>query len=204
MADIALPKCISPVFVFLAERLFYVGMCFIHSVFSESWSFAEFHCRGRALKINVIKLFLIKFHLRSTHNMQIYQSTTNYFRYSKNCFSKWHAFRKPNSNLKFQLNLAMHVGENCKKMDGLMEGRTETEWRHSNKICSTLNFQLNISKHVTEKCWKLCKTAYFLYSKFEKRHNFSKIDAKWRHSHFICSTFKQSHMKNFSSIFQNM
>ena len=51
-----------------------------------------------------------------------------------------------------------------------------------------------MSKHVGEKCGKLHIT-YILSS--ERGITPSKIDAKWRHSHLICSTVKQSHVQNW-------
>ena len=62
-------------------------------------------------------------------------------------------------------------------------------------------FQLNMSKHVGEKCGKLHNT-YILSS--QRGITPSKIDAKWRQSNLICSTSKQSHVQNFSSICQSM
>ena len=58
-----------------------------------------------------------------------------------------------------------------------------------------------MSKHVGEKCGKLHIT-YILSS--QRGITPSKIDAKWRHSNLICSTFKQSHVQNFNSICQSM
>ena len=56
-------------------------------------------------------------------------------------------------------------------------------------------------KYVGEKCGKLHIT-YILCS--QRGITPSKIDAKWRHSNLICSTLKQSHVQNFSSICQSM
>ena len=58
-----------------------------------------------------------------------------------------------------------------------------------------------MSKHVGEKCGKLHIT-YILSS--QRGITPSKIDAKWRQSNLICSTSKQSHVQNFSSICQSM
>ena len=58
-----------------------------------------------------------------------------------------------------------------------------------------------MSKHVVEKCGKLHIT-YILSS--QRGITPTKIDAKWRHSNLICSTLKQSHVQNFSSICQSM
>ena len=58
-----------------------------------------------------------------------------------------------------------------------------------------------MSKHIGEKCGKLNIT-YILSS--QRGITPSKIDAKWRHSNLICSTLKQSHVQNFSSICQSM
>ena len=58
-----------------------------------------------------------------------------------------------------------------------------------------------MSKHVGEKCGKLHIT-YILSS--QRGITRSKIDAKRGHSNLICSTLKQSHVQNFSSICQNM
>ena len=69
------------------------------------------------------------------------------------------------------------------------------------KIKSHAKFQLNMSKYVGEKCGKLHIT-YILSS--QRGITPSKIDAKWRHSNLICSTLKQSHVQNFSSICQSM
>ena len=62
-------------------------------------------------------------------------------------------------------------------------------------------FQLDMSKHVGEKCGKLHIT-YILSS--QRGITPSKIDANWRHSNLVCSTVKQSHVQNFSSICQSM
>ena len=61
--------------------------------------------------------------------------------------------------------------------------------------------QLNMSKNVGEKCGKLHIT-YIL--NLQRGITPSKIDAKWWHSNLICSTLKQSHVQNFSSICQSM
>ena len=80
-------------------------------------------------------------------------------------------------------------------------------WWHSNLIYSTVKkksyakFQLNMSKHVKEKCGKLCISS-ILSSK--RGITPTKIDANWRHSNLICSTVKQSHMQNLSTICQSM
>ena len=82
-----------------------------------------------------------------------------------------------------------------------------------------------MSKHVRQKCEKLC-ISYILSSKrgisplkikascrkpsiiyiLSSKVGMTplKIDAKWRLTNLICSTFKQSHMQNFSSICKNM
>ena len=54
-----------------------------------------------------------------------------------------------------------------------------------------------MSKHVGENCGKLC-ISYILSSK--RGITPSKIDAKGWHSNLICSTVKQSHMQNVTSI----
>ena len=66
---------------------------------------------------------------------------------------------------------------------------------------SYAKFQLNISKHVGEKCGKLHIT-YILSS--QRGITPWKIDVKWRPSNMICSSSKQSHVQNFSSICQSM
>ena len=58
-----------------------------------------------------------------------------------------------------------------------------------------------MSKHVGEKCRKLC-ISHILSS--QRGITPSKIDAKWWHSHLLCSTSKQSHVQNFSSICQGI
>ena len=99
-----------------------------------------------------------------------------YFQYSK--FQKGH-----NSN------------KNWKKLTTL-----ELDLQYS-KTKSYAKFQLYMSKHAGEKCGKLHIT-YILSS--QRGITPSKIDAKWQHSNLICSTFKQSHVQNFSSIYQSM
>ena len=54
------------------------------------------------------------------------------------------------------------------------------------------NFQLNMSKHVEEKREKL-HISYILSS--QSGMTPSKIVAKCRHSHLICSTLKKSYVK---------
>ena len=66
---------------------------------------------------------------------------------------------------------------------------------------SYAKFQLNMSKHVREKCGKLC---IFSIRSSKRGITLTKIDAKWQYSNLICSTVKQSHMQNFSSICQSM
>ena len=56
-------------------------------------------------------------------------------------------------------------------------------------------------KGVREKCGKLCISS-ILSSK--RGITPTKIDANWRHLNLLCSTVKQSHMQNFSSICQSM
>ena len=58
-----------------------------------------------------------------------------------------------------------------------------------------------MSKHVGENCGKLHIT-YILSS--QRGITPSKIDAMRRHSNLICSTLKQSHVQNVSSICQSM
>ena len=58
-----------------------------------------------------------------------------------------------------------------------------------------------MSKHVREKCGKI-HISYILSSQRDIPP--SKIDAKWRQSNLICSTLKESHVQNFSSICQSM
>ena len=58
-----------------------------------------------------------------------------------------------------------------------------------------------MSKRVREKCGKLC-----IFSILSSKRDITptKISGNWRHSNLICSTVKQSHMQNFSSICQSM
>ena len=58
-----------------------------------------------------------------------------------------------------------------------------------------------MSKHVGEKCGKLHIT--FILSS-QRGITPTKIDAKWRQSNLICSTPKQGHVQNVSSICQSM
>ena len=58
-----------------------------------------------------------------------------------------------------------------------------------------------MSKHVREKCRKLCISS-ILSSK--RSITPTRIDANWRHSNLVCSTVKQSHMQNSSSMCQSM
>ena len=69
------------------------------------------------------------------------------------------------------------------------------------KTKSYAKFQLNMSKHVREKWGKLCISS-ILSSK--RGITPTKLDANLGHSNLICSTVKQSHMQNFSSICQSM
>ena len=124
--------------------------------------------------------------------------------------------------------MSKHVREKCGKLcisnilsskRGITPIKIDANWRHSNLICSTVkqshmqNFssicQSMLEKtaenvhfqFVREKCGKLC-ISIILSSK--RGITPSKIDANWRHSNLICSTVKQSHMQNFSSICQSM
>ena len=78
--------------------------------------------------------------------------------------------------------------------------------RHSNLIYSTVKQVIcKISAQYVKACKrKVRKTLYFQYSKFQKGITPTKIDANWQHSNLICSTVKQSHMQNLSSICQSM
>ena len=58
-----------------------------------------------------------------------------------------------------------------------------------------------MSKHVGEKCGKLCISSIVSY---KRGITHTKLDGNWRHSNLICSTVKQSHNQNFSSICQSM
>ena len=69
------------------------------------------------------------------------------------------------------------------------------------KTKSYAKLQLNISKHVGENCGILCISS-ILNSK--RGITPTKIDTNWQHSTLICSTVKQSHMQNYSSIWQSM
>ena len=62
---------------------------------------------------------------------------------------------------------------------------------------SNAKFQLNIPKHVWEKCGKLWISSIL---NFKTGITPTKIEANWKHSNSICSTGKQSHMQNFTSI----
>ena len=88
---------------------------------------------------------------------------------------------------------------------GITPTKIDGNWRHSNLICSTVKQshiqKLDMSKHVGEKCGKLHIT-YILSS--QRGITPSKIGGNWRHSNLICSTLKQSHVQNFSSICQSM
>ena len=123
---------------------------------------------------------------------------------------------KQSHNAKFELNMSKHEREKCGKLcifsilsskRGITPTNINANWRHSNLICSTVKqshyakFELNMSKHVGEKCGKLHIT--FILSS-QRGITPSKIDAKWRQSNLICSTSKQSHVQNFSSICQSM
>ena len=78
--------------------------------------------------------------------------------------------------------------------------RLEIDLQYS-KTKSYAKFQLNMSKHVRESCGQLCICS-ILSSK--RGITPTKIDANWRHSKLICSTVKQSHMQNISSMCQSM
>ena len=58
-----------------------------------------------------------------------------------------------------------------------------------------------MSKHVREKCGKL-HISYIL--SLQRDITPSKIDARRRQSNLICSSLKESHVQNFSSIRQSM
>ena len=57
-----------------------------------------------------------------------------------------------------------------------------------------------MSKHVREKCGKLC---IFSFLSSKRGITPTKIDVNWWHSNLICSTVKQIHMQNFSSMCQS-
>ena len=103
---------------------------------------------------------------------------------------------------------------------GITPTKIDENWRHSKLFCRTVNkviFKISArnvkawQSHIqnfSSKCQsmkeKSAETAHYLHSKFIKRHNSSKLTQKWRHSNLICSTLKQSHVQNFSSICQSM
>ena len=66
---------------------------------------------------------------------------------------------------------------------------------------SYAKFEHNMSKHEREKCGKLC---IFSILSSKRAITPTNINANWRHSNLICSTVKQSHMQNLSSICQSM
>ena len=128
------------------------------------------------------------------------------------------------SHAKFQLNMSKHVGEKREKLlisyilssqRGITpEKKIDAKWRHTNLICSTLeqskmqNFS-SIFQSMKEKSAENCTfpilwvhISYILSS--QRGITPSKIDAKWRHSNLIRSTLKQSHVQNFSAIYQSM
>ena len=111
--------------------------------------------------------------------------------------------------------MSKHVREKCRKLhfqySKFQKGHnSHKNWRklttlkldlYFRKTKSCAKFQLNMSKDVRERCGKLCISS-ILSSK--RGITPTKIDANWRHSNLICSTVKQSHMQNFSSICQSM
>ena len=153
---------------------------------------------------------------------------TVYFQYSK--FQKGHnsnknwrklttlsldpKYSETKSYAKLQLNMWKRVRENCRKLcicsilcskRGITPTKIDANRRHLNLIYSktkwNAKFQLNKSKHIRAKCGKLC-IFNILCSKMDITP--TKIDGNWRHSNLICSTVKQSHMQNFSSICRSM
>ena len=85
---------------------------------------------------------------------------------------------------------------------GITPTKLDGNWRHSNLIWSTVKksyaiFQLNVSKRVREKCGKMCISSTLSSKRGITPTN---INANLRHSNLICSTVKQSHMQNFSSV----
>ena len=91
---------------------------------------------------------------------------------------------------------------------GTTPSKIDAKWRHSNLIWSTLkqshvqNFS-SICQGMYEKSAENWRTETWTESS-QRGITPSKIDAKWRHSILICSTLKQSHVQNFSSIWQGM
>ena len=102
-------------------------------------------------------------------------------------------YKKPTSNLKFQLNLSIHVGGTCRKwMDRQTARRTQSyatrTWSIEHYTKSYKKFKLNMSKHLGEKCRKLCISSV-LSSK--RGMTPTKNGANWRHSILVCSTLNK-------------
>ena len=116
------------------------------------------------------------------------------------------------SYVKFQLNMSKHVGEKCwtlcisstvssnKHTESIAEAIQVPHQPQQIKICKYY-FSALVSKDVGEKCVKL-RISYILSPKRGKTP--TRINANKWHWNLICSTVKESHMQNFSSICQRM
>ena len=113
--------------------------------------------------------------------------------------NKWKPYTK------FQLNMSKHVGENfgklcissflsCKRGTPTKIDDTQT-WSEVHKKIKAI---YKISAQYVKACRRKLRISSFLSSK--RGITPTKIDANWLHSNLICSTLKQSHMENFSSI----
>ena len=127
----------------------------------------------------------------------------------------WFIIHWTKSYEKFQLNMSKHVREKCWKLCifSITSSKKELLLQNLTQIDDTKTWSVvlwnkvicKISAQYIKACKrKVRKTVYFQYSKFHKGYNSYKIEANWRHSNLICSTVKQSHMKNLSSICQRM
>ena len=121
-------------------------------------------------------------------------------------------YSKTESYAKFQLNMSKHEREKCGKLyissfsvpKGalLLQKLTQTDDTRTWCVVWWNKVICKISAQYVKACKrKVRKTLYFQYSMFQKGHNSYK---NWRHSNLLCSTVKQVHMQNFSSICQSM
>ena len=89
---------------------------------------------------------------------------------------------------------------------GITPTKIDRNWQHWNLICSKVkqnhmqNFS-SICQSVQEKSAENCISS-ILRSK--RGITPTEIDGNWQHWNLICSTVKESHMQNFSLIYQSM
>ena len=112
--------------------------------------------------------------------------------------------------------MSKHVGEKCGKLHITYFLSSQRGITPSNRVAAFRGMHVSPAKHSYAWLSRKCdyRTDRHTHTQTDAGQSDpyvplcfagdTKIDAKWRHSNLICSTLKQSHVQNFSSICQSI